>query len=118
MTTDTTIGLAIVCHVLAKLRAPLSKYKATMDWRAKLDSDSLLLFEAFVSGANHAAAGEHEIDALNAAQAFVQAYPHLDEANAIEETEVLSLVGACLLRTGWILDTNTALNQPCLVIRP
>ena len=107
-----------MCHVPDELRAPLSSYNALVDWRIQLDTDNLLLFEAFVSGENHAAAGEHEIDALNAAQAFAQAYPNLDEANAIEETEVLSLVGACLLRTGWILNTNDALNQPCLVIRP
>ena len=116
--TVTTIGLAIVCHVLARLRAPLSKYKATVDWRAQLDSDSLLLFEAFVSGANHAAVGEHEIDALNAAQAFANAYPNLDEVNAVQETQVLSLVGTCMLRTGWLSDARDALNQPCLVIRP
>jgi len=72
-----------------------------LDWTAWPNDEDLLLFEAFVSGANHAAPGEHELDAQNAARAFHTAQPDLDAANAISKKHVLSLVGICMARTGW-----------------
>jgi len=99
--TVTTIGLAVVSHVLADLRQRLPLKIATLDWTAWPSGDALLLFEAFVSGANHAAPGEHELDAQNAARAFHTAQPDLDAANAISKKHVLSLVGICMARTGW-----------------
>ena len=81
--TVTTIGLAIVSHALAGLREQGCTQCATLDWQAWPNNDDLLLFEAFVSGANHAGPGEHWNDALNAAQGFVAALSNLDAANAV-----------------------------------
>jgi len=116
--TVTTIGLAIVTHVLAGLREHGCKQRAVLDWKAWPNKDDLLLFEAFVSGDNHAGPGEHWKDALNAAHGFVAALPNLDAANAVLEPEVFSLIGACLIRTGWAKAGDELLSQPCLVIRP
>lgn len=117
--TVTTIGLVVVCHVLAGLRERLPDRNASLDWRDWLaSSHELLLFEAFVSGANHAAPGEHEVDALNAARAFQASLGGLDAANAVCEDQVFSLVGACMARTGWETGNPDLLSQPCLVIRP
>lgn len=116
--TVTTIGLAIVSHVLAGLREQGCKQRATLGWQAWPNNDDLLLFEAFVSGANHAGPGEHWKDALNAAQGFMTALPDLNAANAVSEANVFSLIGACMMRTGWAETDSMLLNQPCLVIRP
>jgi hypothetical protein len=37
--------------------------------------------------------------------------------NAIEETDVISLIGMSLVRTGWTDDVGI-LRTPCLVIKP
>ena len=116
--TVSTIGLAIVSHVLAGLREHGCKPHATLDWKSWPKNDDLLLFEAFVSGDNHAGPGEHWKDALNAAQGFVAALPELDAANAVSEDNVLSLIGACMMRTGWAETDCRLLSHPCLVIRP
>lgn len=116
--TVTTIGLAVVSHVLTELRPLLQDTRATMDWTSWPHDDDLLIFEAFVSGSNHAAPGEHELDALNAAKAFRDALPDLDAANAVSEAHVLSLAGACMARTGWAETDADILSQSCLVIRP
>ena len=116
--TVTTIGLAIVSHVLTGLRGYDTERRAVLDWSTWPNKDGLLLFEAFVSGSNHAGPGEHWKDALNAAQGFAEALPDLDAANAVSEASVFSLIGACMLRTGWAETGDNLLSEPCLVIRP
>lgn len=116
--TVTTIGLAIVSHVLTGLREHNPKRRAVLDWNSWPNSNDLLLFEAFVSGDNHAGPGEHWKDALNAAEEFAEALPNLDAANAVSEADVLSLVGACMMRTGWAKTGGNLLSEPCLDIRP
>lgn len=116
--TVTTIGLAIVSHVLTGLRDCKPKRRAVLDWNSWPNSDDLILYEAFVSGANHAGPGEHWKDALNAAEGFTKALPDLDAANAVSEDNVFSLVAACMIRTGWAETGGNLLSQPCLVIRP
>ena len=116
--TVTTIGLAIVSHVLTGLRAYDPKREAVLDWNSWPNNDDLLLYEAFVSGANHAGLGEHWKDALNAAEGFAKALPDLDAANAVSEVNVFSLIGACMMRTGWAETDSKVLLQSCLVIRP
>ena len=115
--TVTTIGLAVVSYVLGQLRAMEPSRRAGLGWRDWPRGDEILLFEAFVSGDNHAGPGEHWKDALNAAERFRAALGDLDGANAVAEPDVLSLVGACVLRTGWSDDVGL-LSQSCLVIRP
>ncbi len=104
--------------MLTRLREYNHKRRAVLDWNSWPDSDDLLLFEAFVSGANHAGPGEHWKDALNAAEGFALALPDLDAANAVSEFEVFSLIGACMMRTGWAETDDNLLSEPCLVIRP
>jgi hypothetical protein len=116
--TVTTIGLAVVAHVLAELRTRLPGTCAALDWHSWPDGVDLLLFEAFVSGDNHAGPGDHALDALSAATAFRANLGDLDAANAVSETAVLSLIGACMARTGWVETGFDVLAQPCLVIRP
>lgn len=69
-----------------------------------------------MSGENHAGPGEHQKDALNAAEGFTAAIGKLSERNAVTEDDVFSLVGACMLRTGWCGDPRL-LQESCLVIR-
>ncbi len=114
--TVTTIGLAIVTYTLMQLRARMDT-TVTMDWNTWPKGNSMLLWEAFVSGANHAAPGEHWRDALNAARGFQKALPDLGGCNAVTGADVLSLAGACALRAGWINDPKL-LHDRCLVIRP
>ena len=116
--TVTTIGLAVVSHVLGGLRATGCKQRAVLDWQAWPNDDDLLLFEAFVSGDNHAGPGEHWKDALNAAEGFARALADLTAANAVSEANVFSMVGACMMRTGWAETNIDLLSQSCLVIRP
>jgi hypothetical protein len=113
----TTIGLAIVSYVLGELRSRQQSRKALLDWNQWPNGDDLLLFEAFVSGDNHAGPGEHRKDALNAAEGFRAALDDLDTANAVVEPDVFSLIGACMLRTGWSDDVSL-LRENCVVIRP
>lgn len=116
--TVTTIGLAIISHVLTGLREYEPKRRAVLDWNSWPNNDGLLLFEAFISGSNHAGPGEHWKDALNAAEGFALALVDLDAANAVSEANVFSLIGACMMRTGWTETDDGLLSQPCLVIRP
>ncbi len=116
--TVTTIGLAVMVYTLRNLRERLGDMSATLDWCEWPRENKLLLFEAFVSGANHAGPDEHWVDALNAARGFFGAMPDLDASNAVAEHNVLSLVGTCLARTGWGEPNFELLSAPCLVIRP
>jgi len=70
--TVTTIGLAIVTYTLAQLKTRMDT-PVSLNWNTWPNNNSMLLWEAFVSGANHAAPGEHWRDALNAARGFQQA---------------------------------------------
>ena len=74
----------------------------------------LLLWEAFVTGA--AKANTHAGDAALAAQEFLRRWPDIRSDIATEQTPVLSLVGAALLRAGYSEDL-ALLRQECLVVR-
>ena len=116
--TVTTISLAITTYTLSNLRQLMPDSIAILDWKDWPASNNLLIFEAFVSGSNHAGPGEHWKDALNAAIGFREALGDLDAANAIHCENVLSLVGACLIRSGWMSENQDVLEKNCLVIRP
>ena len=115
--TVTTIGLAIMTYTFSNLRRLVPNKSATLDWNDWPSGDDLLIFEAFVSRSNHAGPGDHWKDALNAAQGFQHSIPDLAAANAVQADNAFSLVGACLMRTGWI-ESIHALEQSCVVIRP
>lgn len=116
--TVTTIGLAVMSYVFERLRTDLGNSTFTLGWHDWSPEKSILVFEAFVSGAAHAGRGEHHLDALKAAEMFSSAYPDLSSANAVEETVVLSLAGACLLRAGVNVVEQDVLSAPALVIKP
>jgi hypothetical protein len=87
---------------------------ATLDWNEFLKTQTVYLWEAFVSSA--AKGGGHAEDARTAVKSFLNALPDIQKANAIHEANVLSLVGAAALRAGWSKDI-ALLSQPCIVIK-
>lgn len=117
--TVTTIGLAVVTYTLRKLKEEMGATfpKAMLDWKKWPEGNALLLWEAFVSGLNHAAPGEHWRDALNAAKGFQAALDDLDAANAVHEESVFSTIGAAMLRSE-LSDDVGVIGESCLVVRP
>ena len=110
-------GLVQVAWVLRQTHAWLQRsVTAHLKWEAFEAVGGLFLWEAFVSGVRKG--DDHVADARLAVKAFDGALPHPQAANAICCTsEVYSLIGAALLRTGWSSDLEL-LKQPCLVVRP
>jgi len=88
--------------------------RAEFRWSRFLSSDSVLLWEAFVT--SDAKGKGHAEDAEIAVDAFYAALPDPSKNSAIEEEIVLSLAGAAALRAGWAEDLDV-LSKPCLVIR-
>jgi hypothetical protein len=112
-------GLVQVAWVLravrSQLKQPPSAHLSWQDFDASTDGPSLLLWEAFVTG--NAKRSSHVEDAAAGVQAFIHSLENPVQANAVLcDGQVLSLVGAALLRTGWRSDLGV-LNDPCLVIR-
>jgi hypothetical protein len=113
----TTAALGVATYTLTGLRSLLPSGCASTDWtKLPTAAGDALFFEAFVTGA--AKGSDHAHDALIAASAakglFGETRPY---RSAIDETEVFSLLGAALLRTGWSTDLDV-LSTPCLVVRP
>lgn len=87
----------------------------TFDWLTFRSGQAKVFFwEAFVSGDTKGTT--HVEDAQAAVKAFRAALPDPTAFNAIEEPEVLNLIAASLIRTGWS-DDISALAAQCLVIR-
>jgi hypothetical protein len=109
-------GLVEVSWLLEKIRANTPKSAAAfLDWKAFENSDrGLFLWEACVSG--KAKGSGHAHDAEIAVQTFRAALPNPELANAISEQNVLSLVGASMVRAGWSANVQH-LSEPCLVIK-
>lgn len=91
-------------------RAPV----ATLNWDNFQSSDSVFLWEAFVTSASKG--DSHSHDAKIAVETFCSALPNPMSANAIQESSVFSLIGAAAMRTGWSEDVSI-LSEPCLVIK-
>jgi hypothetical protein len=110
-------GLVEVAWVLRETGLRLnSPTQAYLSWDSFVAAGTgLFLWEAFVSGKEKGA--NHIADAELGARALMNALPNPKAANAVAcESEVYSLVGAALLRTGWTTDISV-LQQPCLVLR-
>lgn len=110
-------GLVEVAWVLDAMRRAIKKpVPSFLDWEQfERAGSGLFIWEAFVSGG--AKKLTHIEDARAGAQAFMAALPDPASANAIAcESDVHSLVGAALLRTGWSADISI-LRRACLVIR-
>lgn len=114
-------GLVQVSWLLTRIRAMrVPPPKAFVGWPEFVNEGSgLFLWEAFVSGPGKSrrAENQHVADATAAAQAFARALPDPTSVNAIDEAEVVSLIGMALLRSAWTTDV-TWLSRPCLVVRP
>jgi hypothetical protein len=108
-------GLVEVIWVFNKLAELLEKKPAiTFDWEEFKAKESIFLWEAFVTSTSKGK--DHADDAKIAVETFMSAMPDPRTINAINETEVFSLAGAAILRTGWS-DNISLLHQPCLVIK-
>jgi hypothetical protein len=109
-------GLVQAPWILRSLRAHATDAPAFTDWGAfAAHGEGLFVWEAFVTAA--AKGATHEDDAGIGARAFCDALPDPTRHNACPTNgEVLSLIGAALIRTGWVPDEG-ALWRPCLVIR-
>jgi hypothetical protein len=113
-------GLVEVCWILNEVRRGLTrKVRSHLEWDSFVAAGGLFLWEAFVSGGAkpRVEGNPHAADAMVAVEAFVDALPDPMSMNAIQETDVISLVGMSLLRTGWTHDVKS-LETPCLVIKP
>jgi len=111
-----TIGLVEVAWILREIRKKLlRKADAFVSWNGFAEAENgLFLWEAFVSG--NAKGGGHIQDAEIAVRRFLASMPNPEAQNAIREDEVFSLVGACLIRTGWTTDLSL-LCKSCIVIK-
>jgi hypothetical protein len=109
-------GLVQAPWILGKLRDRADPCAAYLSWSEfAAEERGLFLWEAFVSST--AKGTTHVEDAEIGARVFRDALPDPTAANALSDTgEVLSLIGAALLRTGWLVEP-TALSTPCIVIR-
>ncbi|MEY4964423.1 MAG: hypothetical protein RL274_6 [Pseudomonadota bacterium] len=110
-------GLVVIPYVLAKIREIMPHAEATLDWRAPVSANSLLLFEAFVSNQRGSGPNRHTDDAKLAISAFQKCISNLVELESSLVTPIcLNLLGAMLLRTGWTQDL-TVLERQCLVVK-
>lgn len=110
-------GLVQTAWILRELRNAAPNAKAFLRWADFAEAKGgLFLWEAFVTGA--AKSETHEGDAQKATDAFAAALPDPSTKSSVTPrgAEVVSLLGAALLRTGWSADVSL-LGQPCVVIR-
>lgn len=113
----TTAALGVVAYTLNGLRLRMPDAKALVDFaQLPVAKDQVLFFEAFVTG--EAKGVDHKDDALKAASLAALLVARSQTArSAINEVEPFSLLGACLLRTGWSTDISL-LSVPCFVVKP
>jgi hypothetical protein len=105
------------------MRSRVSGGCAYLDWEAFCQAVNrpLFLWEAFVAGDAKAPKGledSHTGDAAIGAKAFVDAFPDLVGTTRKWRPggEVLSLLGAAMLLTGWSEDQRL-LHEACLLVR-
>ena len=110
-------GIVQTAWILRELRTVVPKAKAFLRWAEFVEAKTgLFLWEAFVTG--KAKTTTHEGDAQKAAHAFTAALPDPTTQSSVTPRgpEVVSPIGASLVRNGWATD-SAMLGQPCLVIR-
>ena len=109
-------GLVEALWVMNRVSENLGKCpKATFNWLEFIKTDSVLLWEAFVTST--AKGTGHAHDAEIAVSHFKDSLPNPEKINAIREPEVFSLIGAAALRAGWANNVKI-LSEQCLVIKP
>lgn len=108
-------GLVEMLWVMNKLNSLLEiRPKSVFNWSEFMRTDSVFLWEAFVSSA--AKGDGHIDDARIAISCFQASLPNIDESNAIQEENVLSLAGAASLKAGWSENIGV-LSESCVVIK-
>jgi hypothetical protein len=110
-------GLTEVAWILKHIRKAVSAdVPCVLSWDAFERAPSgFLLWEAFLPAGGNSAS--HADDALRAARAFVEALPRpRSTVEPRRDEEVLSLLGAALVWSGWSTDA-AVLKEPCLVIK-
>lgn len=110
-------GIVQVTWLLREIqRKTTSSVPAFLSWPAFIESTAgLYLWEAFVTGG--AKRGSHLADAKAGVEAFIAGLPDPTLVNAVTcVSDVQSLVGAAMLRTGWTTSPRI-LQEPCLVVR-
>ncbi|HEX8074770.1 MAG TPA: hypothetical protein VF545_07295 [Thermoleophilaceae bacterium] len=108
-------GVVQAAWLLTDIANTVPSVHATFDWPTfSRAGHGLFLWEAFVTGA--AKRDTHVNDARAAVDAFVDALPEPFERNALDETRVLSLIGAAAIWSGLARDIGL-LGAPCLVLR-
>lgn len=123
----TTWSLRAIASALSRLGREHRDIDVTLDFDAfRRDPKGLLLWEAFVSGAdkdresvNRTERSMHIDDARIGARTFIQRWRGHGSPSRVpaEPDEVLSLIGMALLRSGW-RDDPALLSQPVEIVRP
>ena len=110
-----TTGMVQSLWVMRRVKAILGySPKLTFDWEEFEKTSSVYLWEAFVtSGAKRET---HCQDAEEALRHFFAFAGKPEDVSAIQECNVMSLIGACAIRAGWSKDIEI-LWKPCLVIK-
>jgi len=109
------LGLQQLVFVLRRLPAAWSFTLDSTSWQET--RESVLLWEAFVSGSAHATDGDHVRDAATAAVGFIEWLRGKREPTPVApdpDVPILSLAAVALSWTG----RPTSLEQPTLVVRP
>jgi hypothetical protein len=112
-----TMGIPIATYMLQKLREKAPGARAFLNWKSfRLESNNLLLFEAFVSGKSKGK--DHTDDANLAASKMLEYLLSNQYENAIQpDDNITNLLGMALLKAGWSTDIKL-LDEPCLVVSP
>jgi hypothetical protein len=86
----------------------------TFDWKEFKKTNSVFLWEAFVTSG--AGGLTHAHDAEAALRCFLAFAGSADKISAITECNVMSLIGACAIRAEWSKDIEL-IWEPCLVVK-
>jgi hypothetical protein len=117
----TALGLHELAYILARLKDGVPSLRATLDWTTWLrePASTLLVWEAFVSGAAHTTVRDHAADAATAAVQFLDdVRTGLISAVTVRPgSDVFSLAGAALLWAGVAMGTERLREAP-LVVKP
>jgi hypothetical protein len=110
-----TTGMVQSLWVMRRVKAILGySPKLTFDWEEFEEKHSVYLWEAFVT--SDAKRETHWQDAEAALRHFLAFAGKPEDISAIQESNVMSLIGACAIRAGWSKDIEL-LWKPCLVIK-
>lgn len=109
-------GLAQTAWILESVRTRTNPHLLSFEWEEFAHRKrGLLVWEAFISGADKGAT--HEEDALAAVDAFCAQLPHPGDPRAADIERPFSLIAAAAAWAGWEVPVES-LRGTCLVVRP